>query len=123
MNIGNCELSSSPTTERSDCGHVSGAPGGEPDQSCVRINAPVLSPPARDSVAVERRAKSVDCIRSNVLLFAATPQPHLTMVSRVAYIVGWSARGKPRRSNVRHLAPRGPCVSVVTRDERRRKVR
>jgi hypothetical protein len=42
--MGNFEFRSIPTMERSDCGHDSGVPRGDDDQSRARINAPV-SPP------------------------------------------------------------------------------
>src|SRR6478672_6151182 len=46
-NIGNFEFRIRPTTERKDCGHCSGAPSGDVDQSCVRISAPTSPPPDR----------------------------------------------------------------------------
>ena len=49
MNIGNLELSRRLTTVRRDCGHVSGCPSGEADQSWVRISAPMTPPPDRNS--------------------------------------------------------------------------
>jgi len=48
-NIGNFEPSSRPTTDRNDCGQVSGDPNGDVVQSWVRIKAPTLPPPIKKS--------------------------------------------------------------------------
>src|SRR4051812_4456938 len=45
--MGNAEPSRRPTTERSDCGHVAGAPSEEDDQSVVFIIRARLESPLR----------------------------------------------------------------------------
>jgi hypothetical protein len=73
-NIGNLEVSRSPTTERRDCGQVSGAPRGDVDQSCPRISAPMAPPSTRKLRPVtDTGLSSIDGVRCGSYLLAPAP--------------------------------------------------